>query len=658
MIKRVICILVLVFTCSVFGQSYTKHTVAKGETVISIAQKYKVTPYDIYKLNPDSQNGLQPNAVLLIPKSIAKTDVKVEAKPKEVVSAKVAARTHTVFAKETLYSITKKYGITVEELEKLNPFLKTDGLQPGQVLALSKNSTSNIVKTPEPKVVKATEIHVVLPKETKYGIATKYGMTVAELEKLNPEIVDNLPIGFNLKVTKGFGKSDVVAVETKEKIPTQTPIQTPTTKINNEASNTIEYLVKADETLYGLSKQFNITQDKLIYLNPELKDGVREGMILNLPQMATFAQASSEYFDLSKTISRTSRKKLALLIPFNATKIKNDTVNSFGERLKKDKFLNMTLDFYSGVMMAIDSAKTLNLNIDVKIFDSNETKNSSNALQIINANNLQNVDAIIGPFYQDNVEKVAAFLEPKNIPVISPLSKDSAKSYANLYQAMPVSDASKDAMFNYMRSKNGNIIAVVNPKKNSLKDYLSQNQFNINVVGLSESGGFKADSIRKFFVKDRMNYVVMETEKTNAILMVTNTMISAMKDYQVQLVILGENATLDYDEIALSRLTKLKMLYPSMINDTESGYKTNFEKDYKAKNKIYPSQYATRGFDMMLDTMLRVSQDKTFEETAQTMASEQLENKFDYRKKIDGGYVNKGNYILFYDTDLSIQKAQ
>ena len=649
MLKRIICILVLVFTCSVYGQNVVKHTVAAGETIQAIAQKYKVTPYDIYKLNPDSQSGIKVNSVLLIPKSTGKaevkSDVKTDVKPTTKPTPKVPiAKAHTVVAKETFYSITKMYNVTQAELEANNPFLKTDGLQPGQVLIIHRDPVV-------PKYIpssNATSIHEVLPKETKYGIATKYGMTVAELEKLNPEIVENLPIGFQLKVKKGATKPEVV-------VPAKEPVTTP--KITLPVQNsTLTYTVKSGETLYSLSNLFNLSQEKLIAMNPELKDGVREGMVLNVPQTVTFAK-NNEYFDLSKTISNSKKKKLVLMLPFNAAKIQNDTLNSFADKLKKDKFLNMTLDFYSGVLMAIDSAKTLNLNIDVKIFDSKETKNATSAIDIINANNLENADAIIGPFYQDNVEKVAAFLESKNVAVISPLSKESAKSYSNLYQSMPINDASKDAIFNYMRAKNGNIIAVVNPKKNSIKEYLAQNQSNIHIVGVAENGSVVADSIRKYFVKDKMNYVVMETEKTAAILSITNTMLAAQKDYQLQLVILGENPTLDYEEIALSRLTKLKLLYPSLTNDTESANKASFEKEYKLKNKIFPSAYATRGFDIMLDTMLRLSQDKTFEETAQSMASEQLENKFDYRKKIDGGFINKGNYILYYDTDLSIQKA-
>ena len=66
-------ILVLVFTLSLFGQNYAKHIVLKGETITQIALKYKVSPSDIYNLNPDAQSGVQLNSVLLIPISKLKT---------------------------------------------------------------------------------------------------------------------------------------------------------------------------------------------------------------------------------------------------------------------------------------------------------------------------------------------------------------------------------------------------------------------------------------------------------------------------------------------------------------------------------------------------------------------------------------------------------
>lgn len=649
MFKRVIYIFVLVFTCAAFGQNYTKHTVAKGETITQIAQKYKVTPYDIYKLNPDSQNGIQPDAILLIPKSVGKVEVKSDSKPKPkpVVFSKSEEKSHKVEAKETLYSISKQYNVSIEDLENANPFLKTDGLQPGQVLRISKYEEP-------PKMApnsKMFTLHEVQPKETKYGIATKYGITVEELEKQNPSIVDVLPIGSQLKI---YGKSNTV-VAVKENDDKQEVVQE---KPKVKAQNLLEYTVKNGETLYSLTRQFGISQEKLTALNPQLVEGVKEGMVLKLPATLTFAKENkSSYANLGKSLSKQNKKELVLLLPFNISKIESDTLTTISNRLKKDKFLNMTLDFYAGALMAIDSAKTLGLNIDVQIYDSQETKSSSNAIAIVQ-NNAKNADVIIGPFYQNNVEKVAEFLEEKNIPVISPLSKDYEKSYKNLYQSTPSNDLLKEAMFDFMKTKNGNIIGVIDPKKSEIKEYILENQKEVKLVGLTEKGAFASDSIKKHFVADRMNYVLMESENYYTITATLKALEQSMKTFQVQLVILEPNEMLDYDEIALSRLTKVKLMYPSLYKENETVEAVKFEKAFKKKNKVLPNQYATRGFDLTLDTMLRLSQDKSFQETIQLTATEQVENKFDYTQKVAGGFSNKGIYILYYDTDLTIKQAE
>jgi LysM repeat protein len=652
MFKGVIYIVVLVFTASVFGQNYAKHTVLEGETIQTIAQKYKVTPYDIYKSNPDSQSGIKPNEVVLIPKVIVAKDDKISAEKKEVVPTSNATKNdkaHEVLAKETLYSICKKYDVTIEDLENNNPFLKINGLQPGQILKISKNSIVS-----KNKEFSKISIHEVQAKETKYGIATKYGITVEELEKQNPDVIDNLPIGFKLKISKNNNKVEVKVKENlKEVTEEEKPkVETPKTV------NLIDYTVNSGETIYSLTRQFGLAEAALIKLNPDLKNGVKEGMTLKVPSNLLFAkEVKNNFKDLSKTIFKQNKKELVLFLPFNVSKIQNDTLTSIGERLKKDKFLNMTLDFYSGALMAIDSAEVLGINIDVKIFDSEETKNSTNALSVISENNFSTVDAVIGPFYQVNVEKVASVLESKGIPVISPLSKEEGKSYANLYQTVPSLEAVKSAIFQYMRSKNGTIIAAIDNKKNSVREYIKSFHTDVKIVGLTEKGGITTDSIKKFFAKDKMNYVIMASESTQTILSITSILQNAMKDFQVQLVIIEPNETLDFEEIPLSRLTKLKMTYPSATKENDSDLASKFERAYRKKNKVVPNQYATRGFDVTFDTMLRLAQEKSFKETLD-IATEQVESKFDYNKKVTSGYVNDGIYILYYDTDLTIKQAQ
>ncbi|HOD11413.1 MAG TPA: peptidoglycan-binding protein, partial [Flavobacterium sp.] len=107
-----------------------------------------------------------------------------------------------------------------------------------------------------------------------------------------------------------------------------------------------------------------------------------------------------------------------------------------------------------------------------------------------------------------------------------------------------------------------------------------------------------------------------------------------------------------------NRLAKLNMMYPSLSKPNETPEAVQFDMKYKKLNKVLPNQFAIRGFDVTFDTLMRLSQEKTFEETIQSSASEQIENKFDYMLNSESGYTNKGVYILQYEADLSITEAK
>ena len=188
------------FNTSAKQDKYVKHTVAQGETITMIAQKYKVTPYDIYKLNPDSQKGIELNSVLLIPPTAAKPTF--SAVPKQT-SPKTTGNptTHLVKPKETLFSLSRQYGVTVDAIKSANAELLKDGLKIGQTIKIPSAEASQetyqkppvekpvpapietpkpVVKTEvRPEIVKGNSTyHIIEPKETKYGISKKYGMTI------------------------------------------------------------------------------------------------------------------------------------------------------------------------------------------------------------------------------------------------------------------------------------------------------------------------------------------------------------------------------------------------------------------------------------------------------------------------------------------------
>ena len=647
--KFLLMLLFFVFKTGFSQEIIVKHIVLRGETISQIAQKYNVTTADIFKLNPDAQSGLKPKMILLI---------------SSAENGKLVSKTHLVASNETVFGLAKTYNTTVEVLENANPSIAKDGLKIGDLIIIPnltsyrKNETAaaKTDKNPDSRqnnsVLNDNTIHLVEGKETKYSIAKLYNISIEELEAANPEIKDVLQIGFRLKIVENSAlrksvKKEIVKVEILK------------TEISSKKEDSLEYIVKPQETLYSLTKKFGMDQNELFHLNPELKNGVKVGMKLQFPSDVII----NENLEKSVTVFSQSpfsltRKKMVLLLPFNLSVLEKDTVNTIAARLKKDKFLNMTLDFYSGALMAIDSAKTIGLNINITILDSQETKNSSNIENLIQQNQLQQADVIIGPFYQSNVEKAAELLLKSKAIVISPLSKETSKNYQNLILATPSNEVLKEAMFDYMNSKSGNIVAIIDPKKGASKKYIQQNQKQVKFVGMNAKGGFSMDSIVSKLAKNRINYIVLDSEKTGIILKTINFLTSLMSTYQLQLVILEKNETLDFEEISLAKIAKLKMLYPSTINENSDPASVIFDKDFRSINKILPNQFASRGFDLTFDTLLRLSQEKSFIETVEKDSTEQIENKFDYQKKKNESWVNKGVYILYYDTDLSVKIAQ
>lgn len=503
--NKVILVFLVLISFAVKGQNFTKHTVVKGETITQIAQKYNCSPSEIFNLNPDAQNGIQPDRILIIPN--AKTPVSVSKN-----------NSHLVIAKETLYSISKLYSVSVDELQNANLAILSEGLKVGQNLVIPNKSAANLSSA-----------------------------------SANKRLIDK-----PLKVL---------------------------------------------------------------------------------------------------TKSNSNQKELVFLLPFNISKIENDSINTIASKLKKDKFLNMTLDFYSGVLMAIDSAKTVGLNINIKIYDSEETKNTSSIPSLIQQNKFENTSAIIGPFYQYNVDNLAHLLGSKSIPIISPLSKEKGKLASNIYQSMPTNEDCKAAMINFINKNNGNFVALIDSKKATLKDYLKNNNYKNKIVGLNPSGLVVKDSLRKLLVRNKINYIILDSQKTGFILAATNAMISLMSDYQLQMVILEPNSTLDFYEIDLNRLVKLKLMYPSIVRENLSPEADIFRNKYKKINKIFPNQFAVRGFDLAFDTLMRLSQEEDFKTVSDNYTTEQIENKFNYSKNALDAYSNNGIYILNFDSDLTLKQA-
>jgi cell wall-associated NlpC family hydrolase len=160
--------LFLLISPFVFSQNTIKHKVTKGESIYLIAKKYQVKQTAIYALNPGIEGEiLQLNTVLLIPSK----------EQNQLNNSLSTAKEHTVVSGESLYKISRKYGISVQELARLNPTV-VEKLPIGYHLILKEEvpiievDTTNYAVIPE--IVKDSTNIAVEPTKTTVLLETAF----------------------------------------------------------------------------------------------------------------------------------------------------------------------------------------------------------------------------------------------------------------------------------------------------------------------------------------------------------------------------------------------------------------------------------------------------------------------------------------------------
>ncbi|KGO96292.1 hypothetical protein Q767_05070 [Flavobacterium enshiense DK69] len=242
----------------------SSHKVESGESLYTIAKKYDTSVEKLKDANPQLESdNLQLGEILALPKGIAKHDDEKLSKTerKKIDKLQKKLQKHSVASGESFYVIAKKYNISVEELKIVNPQIENDKLDVKDVVFIpgteeiavkekkgreekKKERESNRIENTEEKTNNVdpvvSVVHEVSPKETKYGISKRYGISIAELEKLNPQIVNGLDVGQKLTI-KGAAKGDEV-VTTKEVVVSNDTNETASTSTTETTEGKLEVL--------------------------------------------------------------------------------------------------------------------------------------------------------------------------------------------------------------------------------------------------------------------------------------------------------------------------------------------------------------------------------------------------------------------------------
>lgn len=631
--KNFLTIILIAFAFTISAQNYKEHKVKAGETIESIAKQYLVTPFDIYALNPDAKAKFQTNSVLIIPLSKVKNEAVDEAS-RELIGYK----THKVKRKETLFGLAKKYSVTEDEIKKANRFLYSENLKKGNKIKIPKYRTV-IYKKSYNNTLKT---YTVLPQEGKWRIAYKFGITVAELEGLNPLMKAVIQPGETLNVPN--------IADHQEK---------PTTDTHDY------YEVLPKEGFYRLKVKLGLTQEQLEALNPEIKVvGLKEGMVLKIPAEITSAGTFDNIAttSLNTTITNFKIKRIALMLPYRLDKIDTDSIEETKEMIKNNALLSAVLDLHVGVTMALDSAKQLGISTNLKVFDTRY--GISTIRDILDENDFSDYDAVIGPIKADCFDRVASALKNDKIPVIAAMTMPK-EVYENVFQTIPESKLLRQAMLDFVKADSTKTkVVVIADQGHRSRSELLKKEFPTAKLIYSRKNKKGEDGFY-LYPQDLENVfsagktiVFLET-KSNSLASSVISMLNALSvdKTEIVLVTLDKNKAFEGKNIDNNDLSNLKFHYASVNKDFDETKSNSFVNSYKKVYGVSPNKYVARGFDITLDLLLRLAlKDNLYEAAGNDIETEYVENKFRYNKSLFGGYVNEAVYIVKYD-ELRIVKA-
>ncbi|MCB0447465.1 MAG: LysM peptidoglycan-binding domain-containing protein, partial [Gelidibacter sp.] len=485
--------------------------------------------------------------------------------------------------------------------------------------------------------------YTVLPKEGKWRVAYKFGITVDELEQLNPNMSEVLQPGDIVNVPN---------IDTKEEKPIE--------------DNFNYYTVLKSEGFYRLKVKLGLTQEQLETLNPNLKEtGLVEGMVLKVPENITVGTLNEDFqnVNLTKKLENLKTKRIAVMLPFQLQKIDTDSIPEAKDLIKSNKLLSVSLDFQSGVLMALDSAKHLGISTNLKVFD---TRNQiSEVSKIIEGNDFSEYDAVIGPIMATNFERMASELKRQNVPIISPLMKPE-NLYDNVFQTIPTDEVLVKKAIDFVKAdaSKTNVVIISDElnrnKSNKLKaEFVAARQ----LFSKKNKEGKDAYYVNYADISDVLspgkNYVFLETANAGLVMSVTNSL-NSLNGSSKQVILITTNKTdaFDYEHVSNFHLSNLKFHYPSINKTFNSENPSSFIRNYKRVYGVEPNKYAVRGFDLTLDVLLRLaSEDDLYKASSSDVETEYIENKFRYAKKLFGGYFNESVYMLRYN-DLLIEEAK
>ncbi len=599
-------------------------------------------------------------------------------------------QTHTVEKGDNPYNIAKKYGMSVNDLFKLNPKVKDGKLAIGDQLHIT-NKPKKSTSEEKPKTTSAALGKIILqPKQTIYGITKQYHVSETDLRKWNPNLDAGMKIGDEISLPvqniKKYGGDQPIA--TTETTPKETPI------VANSNSDT--YLVQPKDNYYRITKAFQLTQNQLFALNPGLEErGLQPGETIKIRENANENTTSVEEKPVSNNTKSSNQDEYLLytvqngdtvfsilnqfgitmdellllnpelengLKPGKVLKINKLVTNyskksgdalqvalllPFGFDQDDAKYRNMAIDFLLGAKLAIERNVRIGQKLEINVIDSGTETGFKKTLAQLN---IDNTDLIIGPFLKSNILETLEYVGDKKIPVVAPFANaEEMYNYSNLVIVQTNDHFFADRIVKEVKDVYSDqkiyIVADANKKNaNYIKSGLEKVLKNPNVILVNSSSEIKLDQNMMTGLSAPVIAVLANDDNSegenfaNKIIEISKETkgVKAMSMYYVPIF-----------EKKVDELSQANLVY---LMDRKINADEEFAKEivasYKAKYCKTPAKFAIIGFDVVNDILTRENnKGELFKQIEKVQT--QLATKFEFvRVKKNGAYINSAYRVV------------
>ena len=431
----------------------------------------------------------------------------------------------------------------------------------------------------------------------------------------------------------------------------------------NIVSDTIFHEVERRETLFSISQKYDININDILELNPQLRNSrLKRRSTILIPVFESILEVEIVEKDSPQISNNTlsldsiyikKRKKneklnVSVLLPFRSSTINYDSIEEVEALFQERNLYTITLDFYSGILFALEDLKKLDIIVNLNVFDTNNSLNQ--IFEISKNEDLINSDVIIGPLIPKNFETFSKLEYLEAIPKVFPLSTIPIKIIMGVIQTVTPKKLLRERMLQYLDKnldREENIVIITDSLNVDIDKRLTKIFPNSIKIKPEFEGYILPELLDSLLVDSLPNKVIIESEiftLISSVISQLNSQITSERDVKLFTTYRGNQY--EDSSINLKDLGNLSFTYSSISKKIGNDSISDFESNYIKMFGSLPNKDIIRGYDTTKDILLRVLIDNNINKTIKYDEQSYIESKFSYKIDSLGGLYNTSFFIL------------